>query len=359
MTPDKLRAEFLSFFQKADHHSVASSPVVPEGDKTLLFTNAGMNQFKDVLLGLEKRSYTRATSAQKCIRAGGKHNDLDEVGKDGRHLTFFEMLGNWSFGDYYKKDAIKWAWKFVTEKLKLPTDRLFVSVYKDDEESYDFWHKIIGLPHSKIVRLGDIEIGDEENFWSMGPTGPCGPCSEIYYDHHPQAEPAVWQPGFDEDRFTEIWNLVFMAYNRDKNGKFTPLPIESVDTGMGLERVAAILSNVDNVFHTPVFQRILEHTYALLHKKNPDLASLYKQENFTSYCVIADHIRTVTFCISEGANFSNEGRGYVLRRILRRAVRHGRNLGFSTPFLHLVASAVVETFGQIYPELRLKQKEAA
>ena len=359
MTPDQLRTSFLQFFSEQNHRIVASSPVVPEGDPTLLFTNAGMNQFKDVLLGLEKRSYQRAASAQKCIRAGGKHNDLDEVGKDGRHLTFFEMLGNWSFGEYYKKESIVWAWQYVTSRIGLDPSRLYVSVYRDDDESYAYWRDLVGLDESRIVRLGHVEEGDEENFWSMGPTGPCGPCTEIYYDHHPELPPEPWAPGFDGERYCEIWNLVFMEFNRDETGELTPLPMKSVDTGMGLDRVAAILAGQDNVFRTGLFTGILSRTFELLHGRRLDsIRDLYAHPDFTSYCVIADHIRTLGFSVCDGAKFSNEGRGYVLRRILRRAVRHGRNLGFTGPFLCDVLDALVADFQEIYPELRLKQREA-
>ncbi|TVR03123.1 MAG: alanine--tRNA ligase [Deltaproteobacteria bacterium] len=360
MTPDELRQSFLTFFHERQHEIVVSSPVVPEGDPTLLFTNAGMNQFKDVLLGLEKRDYRRATSVQKCIRAGGKHNDLDEVGKDGRHLTFFEMLGNWSFGDYYKREAIQWAWEYVTATLGLSRDRLYVSVYLDDDESWDFWHREVGLPPDRIVRLGNVQEGDEENFWSMGPTGPCGPCTEIYYDQYGDARPPEpWQPGFDEDRFIEIWNIVFMEFDRDSSGTFSPLPMKSVDTGMGLERVAAILEGVDSVFSTAIFAPLLEHIHHMRTGEALEARDVLALPDATSYCVIADHIRTLTFCVSEGAQFANDGRGYVLRRILRRAVRFGRTLGFDAPFLHEVSTALVEQFGQAWPELRLKQREAA
>jgi alanyl-tRNA synthetase len=358
MNPDQLRSAFLHYFTEQLHTVVASSPVVPEGDPTLLFTNAGMNQFKDVLLGLEKRDYVRAASAQKCIRAGGKHNDLDEVGKDGRHLTFFEMLGNWSFGEYYKRESLKWGWEFVTKVMKLDPARLYVSVYKDDDESWDIWEKELGLAPDHIVRLGDVEAGDEENFWSMGPTGPCGPCSEIYYDNHPEYGFAPWAPGFDGERFLEIWNHVFMEFNRDDSGALTPLPMKSVDTGMGLDRAAAVMAGVDNVFHTGLFAGILERTHFLLTGERIKASELFHRSNFTEYCVIADHVRTVMFSICDGATFANEGRGYVLRRILRRAVRHGRNLGFSKPFLFEVTTAVVEDFSHVYPELRRKQREA-
>ncbi|MCB9531088.1 MAG: alanine--tRNA ligase [Myxococcales bacterium] len=352
MTPDQLRAAYLDFFASKQHRVVASSPVVPEGDPTLLFTNAGMNQFKDVLLGLEKRDYVRAASVQKCIRAGGKHNDLDEVGKDGRHLTFFEMLGNWSFGEYYKREAILWAWEFVLDRLKLDRDRLYVSVHVDDADSYRIWNEVVGLAPTRIVKL------TSDNFWAMGPTGPCGPCTEIYYDHHPERGPEPWEPGFDDERFMEIWNLVFMESNAEETGDLTPLPMQSVDTGMGLDRVAAILAGVDNVFQTGLFGPILERTHALLTGEHVAAADLHGRPDFTAYCVIADHVRTVTFSVCDGATFSNEGRGYVLRRILRRAVRHGRELGFGAPFLCDVADAVIETFQHVYPELRLKGSEA-
>ena len=355
MTPDALRSSFLHFFEERGHRVITSSPVIPEGDPTLLFTNAGMNQFKDVLLGLEKRDYVRAASSQKCIRAGGKHNDLDEVGKDSRHLTFFEMLGNWSFGDYYKHESIRWAWDFVTQVLRLDPARLVVSVYRTDDEAWDIWNREIGLSPERILRLGHVEEGDEENFWSMGPTGPCGPCTEIYVDTQPDT-PFAWQLGFDETRYLEIWNLVFMEMERDEDATLRPLPMRSVDTGMGLERVLALMEGVDHVFHTSVFRPILERTLTLL-SRDTDTIALRTSSDFPAFCVIADHIRTLAFSVSEGATFSNEGRGYVLRRILRRAVRYGRTLGFDRPFLCEVASAVVQTFGSTYPELRLKQRE--
>lgn len=353
LTPDQLRDRFLKFFEARAHRVVASSPVVPEGDPTLLFTNAGMNQFKDVLLGLEKRDYKRAASAQKCVRAGGKHNDLDEVGKDGRHLTFFEMLGNWSFGDYYKRDSIQWGWDFVTQELGLPKDRVYVSVHTSDDDSYRIWNEHVGVPTDHIVRLGD-----KDNFWAMGPTGPCGPCTEIYFDHHPEHGFAPWEDGFDGERFVEIWNHVFMEFDRAEDGTLTPLPMQSVDTGMGLDRVAAILAGVDNVFKTGLFARILVRTHELLKGEVVSAEHIHALPDFTSYCVIADHIRTVGFSICDGAKFSNEGRGYVLRRILRRAVRHGRNLGFTGPFLCDVLDALVESFQHVYPELRIKHREA-
>ncbi|RAL25271.1 alanine--tRNA ligase [Lujinxingia litoralis] len=360
MTPNELRQRFLQFFEERDHRVVASSPVVPQADPTLLFTNAGMNQFKDLLLGNETRDYTRAASVQKCVRAGGKHNDLDEVGRDGRHLTFFEMLGNWSFGDYYKRESIKWAWKFVLEELKLAPERLYVTIYKDDDECFDIWTQEMGLDPARVLRLGDIEAGDEENFWSMGPTGPCGPCTEIHYDLHPEYGPMTFGVGYDEDRINEIWNLVFMEFNRDEDGTLNPLPMKSVDTGLGLDRAAMVVAGRDNVFHTDLFTPIFQSLFELLGQDvGRDLDAFYKSDNFTDYAVIADHVRTVTFAICDGAKFANDGRGYVLRRILRRAVRHGRNLGFDAPFLHRVAAAVVEAYGDIYPELRATGQEAA
>lgn len=357
MTPDELRSRYFAFFKQRGHTYVPSSPVIPEGDPTLLFTNAGMNQFKDVLLGDEKRDYTRAVNTQKCIRAGGKHNDLDEVGRSPRHLTFFEMLGNWSFGDYFKKEAIHWAWEFVTTELKLEPERLFISVYLDDDEAYNIWHEDIGIPHSNLTRLGE-----DDNYWSMGPTGPCGPCSEIYYDYQPEKGEAVWEEGFDDNRFIEIWNLVFMAYDRQEDGTLKELPIQSIDTGMGLERVMTIMTGASNVFQTEIFSNI----FARIERERTgkpfdikDVPSLYTREDFEAYAVIADHIRSLSFSICDGGSFSNEGRGYVLRRILRRAVRHGRNLGFDAPFLHKILPAVVESFSDVYPELRLKGQDAA
>ena len=353
MTPDQIRSKYLEFFESNKHRVVPSSSVVPENDPTLLFTNAGMNQFKDVLLGLEKREYVRAASVQKCIRAGGKHNDLDAVGKSDRHLTFFEMLGNWSFGEYYKEEAIRWAWEFLLDGLQLDPDRLYVSVYLTDDDSYDLWHKGLGLDPSRIARLGK-----KDNFWSMGPTGPCGPCTEIYYDHHPERGTAVWEPGFDEDRFVEVWNLVFMESNAEETGDLTPLPIQSVDTGMGLDRIAAVMAGVDNVFQTGLFANILKRTHFLRTGEQVEVEAIYALPEFTSYCVIADHVRTCMFSVCDGAKFGNAGRDYVLRRILRRAVKHGRELGFDAPFLCDVADAVIEDFHHVYPELRFKGDEA-
>ncbi len=355
MKPTDIRQSYLDFFEERDHRVVPSSPVVPEGDPTLLFTNAGMNQFKDLLLGNEERDYKRATSSQKCIRAGGKHNDLDEVGKDGRHLTFFEMLGNWSFGDYYKRQAIEWSWEFVLDVLELDKDRLYVTIYLDDDESFGIWTEHIGLHPDRVLRLGE-----DENFWSMGPTGPCGPCTEIHYDLHPERGDFDFVEGYDEERINEIWNLVFMEFDRDEEGNFNPLPLKSVDTGMGLERVAMIKAGRDSVFHTNLFTPIFRTLFKLLGEDpDQDLDQFYARDDFTSFAVIADHIRTLTFAICDGAQFSNEGRGYVLRRVLRRAVRFGRTIGFSEPFMHQLVPAMVEYYGDSYPELQAMGTEAA
>jgi len=346
----EIRKLFLEYFKELGHTIVESSPVIPLDDPTLLFTNAGMNQFKDTLLGKEKRTYTRAASAQKCIRAGGKHNDLENVGHTARHLTFFEMLGNWSFGDYYKLDAIKWAWVFLTEKIKLPPDRLYVSVYKDDDESYRIWNEIIGIPSERICRLGDIENGDEENFWSMGATGPCGPCTEIHYDtgaacnlNNPDCDVAC-----DCDRFIEIWNNVFMEFNRDESGKLTPLKMKSVDTGMGLERLAAVLQKKNTNFDIDIFQPIITAVEKISGVKYSD--------NPIPFRVISDHIRCVCFAIADGGLPSNEGRGYVLRRILRRALRYAKKLNINEPFLYRLADNVAASLGDVYKELLAKNE---
>lgn len=348
MNSRDIRNSYLKFFENLDHRVVESSPVVPQGDPTLLFTNAGMNQFKDLLLGNEIRDYKRAVSVQKCIRAGGKHNDLDEVGKDGRHLTFFEMLGNWSFGDYYKREAITWAWDYCLNVLSLDPTRLFVTVHDNDDESHAIWVDEIKVPPKHLLKLGDAD-----NFWSMGPTGPCGPCTEIHIDLHPDlGEIDFVAGGYDPDRVIEIWNLVFMEFNRDEDGTLDPLPMKSVDTGMGLDRVTMVKENVHNVFHTDLFRPIFDGTAKLLDIAITDWPTFYKRADFTDFAVIADHTRTVTFALVDGAQFSNDGRGYVVRRILRRAVRHGRKIGFTGPFLYQVAMSVVEAYGDIYPELR-------
>lgn len=374
MTPHDIRASFLKYFADQNHQVLPSAPVIPQGDPTLLFTNAGMNQFKDMLLGNETRDYKRATTVQKCVRAGGKHNDLDEVGKDGRHLTFFEMLGNWSFGDYYKRDAIKWAWDYLLNILKLDPERLYITNYKDDDEAAAIWRDEVGIPPERMLRLGDIDKDDEENFWSMGPTGPCGPCTEIHYDNHPELGAFEFKEGYDDERVVEIWNLVFMEFNRDETGELHPLPMKSVDTGLGLDRVAMIKAGRDSIFETELFAPIIEKTLALLQLAGvtefldietdengsiEDEEAFYDRDDFASFSVIADHVRTVTFAICDGAKFSNEGRGYVLRRILRRAVRFGRSLGFEGPFLHKLSATVVAEYSDIYPELSAVGKEAA
>jgi alanyl-tRNA synthetase len=305
----EIRQAFLDFFQQRDHQVVPSSPLVPANDPTLLFTNAGMVQFKDVFLGKEKRSYVRATSSQRCVRAGGKHNDLENVGYTARHHTFFEMLGNFSFGDYFKREAIGYAWEFLTEVIKLPPERLWVTVYEEDDEAADVWLKEIGVAPERFSR-----IGAKDNFWSMGDTGPCGPCSEIFYDHGPEVPGGPpGTPEEDGDRYIEIWNLVFMQYDRDASGGLAPLPSPSVDTGMGLERLAAILQGVHSNYEIDLFQHLIKATAALTGTRDLEDKSLR---------VIADHIRACAFLIVDGVIPSNEGRGYVLRRIIRRAIRH-------------------------------------
>jgi alanyl-tRNA synthetase len=333
-----IRKKFLEFFANQQHEIVPSSSVVPGNDPTLLFTNAGMVQFKDVFLGQDERPYRRATSAQRCIRAGGKHNDLENVGYTARHHTFFEMLGNFSFGDYFKHDAIKFAWTFLTDVLKLPKEKLWVTVYQDDDEAADIWINDIGMPNDRVSRLGE-----KSNFWSMGATGPCGPCTEIFYDHG--AEIAGGPPGSpdeDGDRYIEIWNLVFMQFNRAKDGSMTRLPKPSVDTGMGLERLAAILQGVHENYETDIFVTLLTAIAKLTHSKNLQQ---------TSARVIADHIRSCSFLIADGVIPSNDGRGYVLRRIIRRAIRHGSKLGLTEPFFYKLVAVLVQEMGEAYPEL--------
>jgi len=343
MTGSEIRRKFLQFFEKNGHTIVKSSPLIPHNDPTLLFTNAGMNQFKDVFLGYEKREYKRATSSQKCVRAGGKHNDLENVGKTARHHTFFEMLGNFSFGDYFKKGAIHFAWKFLTEELKLEKDKLWVTIYLDDDEAFEIWRKDIGVPEEKIVRLGE-----KDNFWSMGDTGPCGPCSEIIYDQG-QDMSCGDNCGIgkcDCDRYLEIWNLVFMQYNRDEKGKLTPLPKPSIDTGMGLERITAVVQKVKSNFETDLLMDIITYIAKLAGVE-------YGNDNDVdiSLRVIADHSRAITFLINDGVLPSNEGRGYVLRRIMRRAARHGKFLGFNEPFLFKISESVAQKMRDEYPEL--------
>ena len=344
-TTSQIRADFLEFFKGKGHTIVPSAPLVPGNDPTLLFTNSGMVQFKDVFLGAEKRSYVRAADVQRCLRAGGKHNDLDSVGYTARHHTFFEMLGNWSFGDYFKKDAIAWAWELLTQVWKLPAERLLVTVYHNDDEAYALWRDMIGVPEERIVRIGDNKGAPyaSDNFWQMADTGPCGPCTEIFFDHgeHIAGGPPG-SPDEDGDRFIEIWNLVFMQFDRQPDGTLVPLPAPCVDTGMGLERLAAILQHVHTNYEIDLFQALI--------RKASGLTGTADLEN-KSLRVIADHIRACSFLIVDGVLPSNEGRGYVLRRIIRRALRHGWMLGVRQPFFHKLVPTLVELMGEAYPEL--------
>ena len=349
MKSSEIRQQFLDFFASKGHQIVASSSLVPHDDPTLLFTNAGMNQFKDVFLGFDKRPYTRATTSQKCVRAGGKHNDLENVGYTARHHTFFEMLGNFSFGDYFKRDAIKYAWELLTEVYKLPKERLMVTVYAEDDEAYDIWHKEVGVPAGKIVRIGDNKGARyaSDNFWMMGDTGPCGPCTEIFYDHGEQhwgGPPG--SPEEDGDRFIEIWNNVFMQFNRDEAGVMHPLPKPSVDTGMGLERISAVLQHVHANYEIDLFQALI--AAAARETSDADM-------NSPSLKVLADHIRACSFLIADGVIPGNEGRGYVLRRIIRRAIRHGYKLGARAAFFHKMVPDLVAEMGEAYPELKESQ----
>jgi len=353
MKSAEIRQQYLKFFESKGHTIVASSPVVPHDDPTLLFANAGMNQFKDVFLGFDKRPYSRATTAQKCIRAGGKHNDLENVGYTARHHTFFEMMGNFSFGDYFKQDAIKFAWELLTTVFKLPPEKLLVTVYAEDDEAYDIWAKQVGVPAERIVRIGDNKGARyaSDNFWMMGDTGPCGPCTEIFYDHGPEvAGGPPGSPDEDGDRFIEIWNIVFMQYNRDEVGELHPLPRPSVDTGMGLERVAAVLQHVHSNYEIDLFVNLLAAAAKVVQDAGgtPETGS-------PSLKVIADHIRACCFTIVDGVVPGNEGRGYVLRRIIRRAVRHGYKMGARQPFLHSLVPALVKEMGEAYPELKRDQ----
>ena len=339
MKTSEIRERFLAFFEKEGHERVASSSLVPAGDKTLLFTNAGMVPFKDVFLGTDPRDYVRATTSQRCVRAGGKHNDLENVGYTARHHTFFEMLGNFSFGDYFKREAIQFAWKFLTVELGLPADKLWVTVFDEDLEAEKIWLDEIGIPKDQISR-----IGAKDNFWSMGDTGPCGPCSEIFYDHG--ADVAGGPPGTPEedgDRYIEIWNLVFMQYNRAANGDLDPLPKPSVDTGMGLERMAAVMQHVHNNYEIDLFASITKAVTQYVDAKDVSNHSIR---------VIADHIRSCSFMIADGVFPSNEGRGYVLRRIIRRAVRHGSQIGANIPFFYKIVDVLVSEMGDAYPELK-------
>ena len=349
MKASEIRSTFLNFFESKGHTVVASSPVVPGDDPTLLFTNAGMNQFKDVFLGFDKRPYSRATTSQKCIRAGGKHNDLDNVGYTARHHTFFEMLGNFSFGDYFKKDAIAYAWELLTVHFKLPADKLWATVYAEDDEAYDIWLKDIGLPAERIVRIGDNKGGRymSDNFWMMGDTGPCGPCSEIFYDHGPEvAGGPPGSPEQDGDRYIEVWNNVFMQFNRTEDGVMHPLPKPSVDTGMGLERLTAVLQHVHSNYQIDLFQALLAAAKQAVDAAAP--AGNDCDADSPSLKVIADHIRACSFTVVDGVIPGNEGRGYVLRRIARRAIRHGYKLGARKPFFH----TLVAEMGAAYPELQ-------
>ena len=346
MNSNEIRARFLEFFKRHGHAIVASSPLVPGNDPTLLFTNAGMVQFKDVFLGEDKRPYRRATTSQRCVRAGGKHNDLENVGYTARHHTFFEMLGNFSFGDYFKRDAIHFAWDLLTREYRLPRERLWVTVYQSDDEAYDIWAKDIGVPAERINRIGDKPGGQKfqsDNFWQMGDTGPCGPCTEIFYDHGPEipgGPPGT--PEADGDRYIEIWNLVFMQFNRDDKGVMHPLPKPSVDTGMGLERIAAVLQGVHSNYEIDLFQDLIRA--AARETGSKDL-------NSNSLKVVADHIRACAFLIVDGVIPGNEGRGYVLRRIIRRAIRHGYKLGQQQPFFHRLVNDLAQVMGVAYPEL--------
>ena len=339
ITSNEIRSRFLEYFKDSGHEIVASSPLIPGNDPTLLFTNAGMVQFKDVFTGVDKRSYLRAVTAQRCVRAGGKHNDLENVGYTARHHTFFEMLGNFSFGDYFKRDAIRHAWKLLTEGYGLPSEKLWITVFEDDDEAEAIWRDEIGVAAERITRCGE-----KDNFWSMGDTGPCGPCSEIFYDHGPEVEGGPpGSPEEDGDRYIEIWNLVFMQFDRDADGTMRPLPRPSVDTGMGLERLAAVLQDVHSNYDIDLFRHLIQAAADVT--RAPDL-------NDKSLRVVADHIRSCAFLVTDGVVPSNEGRGYVLRRIIRRAIRHGHRLGVREPFFYRLVRPLDQEMGEAYPELR-------
>jgi alanyl-tRNA synthetase len=351
MKASEIRHQFLSFFEAKGHTVVASSPVVPGDDPTLLFTNAGMNQFKDVFLGFDKRPYSRAATSQKCIRAGGKHNDLENVGYTARHHTFFEMLGNFSFGDYFKHDAIQYAWELLTQVFKLPAEKLWVTVYAEDDEAYEIWNKVVGVPAERIVRIGDNKGARyaSDNFWMMGDTGPCGPCTEIFYDHGPEIPGGPpGSPEEDGDRYIEIWNNVFMQFNRDEAGVMHKLPKPSVDTGMGLERLTAVLQHVHSNYEIDLFVTLLAAAKAAVDGAGAQDCD----KDSPSLKVIADHIRACTFTVVDGVIPGNEGRGYVLRRIARRAIRHGYKLGARKPFFHTLVGPLADEMGDAYPELR-------
>ncbi len=343
MTSAEIRNAFLDYFAGQGHEVVSSSPLIPGNDATLLFTNAGMVQFKDVFLGSDKRNYSRATTSQRCVRAGGKHNDLENVGYTARHHTFFEMLGNFSFGDYFKEDAIRFAWTFLTETLGLPKERLWVTVHHSDDEAERIWKETMGIDPERFSKL------DEDNFWAMGDTGPCGPCTEIFFDHGSD----VWggppgSPEEDGDRYIEIWNVVFMQYNRSADGEMTPLERPSIDTGMGLERIAAVMQGVHSNYEIDLFQNLLAATAEVVGTSDRDNKSLR---------VIADHIRSCSFLITDGVTPSNEGRGYVLRRIMRRAIRHGNKLGAQGTFFYKLVAPLVKEMGEAYPELAKMQEQ--
>ena len=335
---NELRQAFLDFFADRDHEVVPGSPLVPANDPTLLFTNAGMVQFKDVFLGREKRKKLRAVSAQRCVRAGGKHNDLENVGYTARHHTFFEMLGNFSFGDYFKREAIYYAWEFITQVLELPPERLWCTVFEGDDEAANIWLKDIGINPKRFGRLGE-----KDNFWAMGETGPCGPCSEIFYDHGPDVSGGPpGSPDEDGDRFIEIWNLVFMQFDRNETGELTPLPKPSVDTGMGLERLAAVMQGVYSNYETDLFEQLVQDAMKITNSADSTNKSL---------CVLADHIRACAFLVTDGILPGNEKRSYVLRRIIRRAIRHGYKLGIEEPFFHKLVAPLEAQMGEAYPEL--------
>src|SRR5690349_20145175 len=354
MKSSDIRSRFLKYFEKNGHTIVASSPLVPGNDPTLLFTNSGMVQFKDVFLGQEKRPYVRATTSQRCVRAGGKHNDLENVGYTARHHTFFEMLGNFSFGDYFKRDAIRFAWELLTGVYKLPKEKLWTTVYHEDDEAYEIWTKAIGVPADRCIRIGDKPGAGKyqsDNFWQMADTGPCGPCSEIFYDHGPGIPGGPpGSPDADGDRYIEIWNLVFMQFNRDDKGVLNPLPKPSVDTGMGLERIAAVLQGVHSNYEIDLFQDLIKAAARETGAKDLQNNSLK---------VIADHIRATAFLIVDGVIPSNEGRGYVLRRIIRRAIRHGYKLGQTKPFFHKLVPDLAKAMGEAYPELVKAEERVA
>ncbi len=344
MTSGEIRTRFLKFFDAREHRVVPSSSLVPANDPTLLFSNAGMNQFKDVFLGRDRHDYTRACSSQKCVRAGGKHNDLEQVGRTTRHHTFFEMLGNFSFGDYFKKEAIPWAWELITKDFAIPRERLYVTVFREDDEAAEIWANDVGVPRERIFRLDE-----KDNFWAMGETGPCGPCSEIHYDLGPGASDASHADckfPCDCGRYVELWNLVFMQFNRDEQGTMTPLPRPSIDTGAGLERLATVLQGKLSNFDTDLFRPLIDEAASLA---NVEYGANHDTD--VSLRIIADHARAATFLISDGVLPSNEGRGYVLRLIMRRALYHGQTLGLNEPFLYKMAGHVVQMMKDAYPEL--------